>query len=63
LAKKKEAKITFDPNVRKEIVKDEEGRKLLAHILKISDIILSGENELFYLMGIEGRKTMYRDTI
>ncbi|NLJ97656.1 MAG: sugar kinase [Tissierellia bacterium] len=56
LAKKKEAKITFDPNVRKEIVKDEEGRKLLAHILKISDIILSGENELFYLMGIEDEK-------
>ncbi|WP_227762232.1 sugar kinase [Zhaonella formicivorans] len=53
LAKKNGGKITFDPNVRKEIITNEEKRKILVDILNQSHIILAGENELFYLTGIE----------
>jgi len=57
LAKKNGSKISFDPNVRKEIVNDQEKRKQLVDILYQSHIILAGENELFYLMGIEDEKS------
>ncbi|MDF2592438.1 MAG: pfkB carbohydrate kinase family protein [Clostridia bacterium] len=57
LAKKKGGKISFDPNVRKEIVNNEEKRKLLVDILEQSNIILVGENELLYLMGIQDENT------
>ncbi|KAB2952108.1 sugar kinase [Heliorestis acidaminivorans] len=43
--------ITFDPNVRKEVIKDEEKRRKLVHILNESQIILAGEDELYYLTG------------
>jgi sugar/nucleoside kinase (ribokinase family) len=63
LAKKNGGKITFDPNVRKEIVNNEEKRILLTDILKQSDIILAGENELVYLMGIEDESTCVNSLI
>lgn len=53
LAKRQGLKISFDPNVRKEIVTDKKKKDLLLEILKSSDIILPGEDELFYLLGIE----------
>lgn len=52
LAKKYNAKISFDPNVRKEIVNDTQKRDLLRSILAVSDIVLAGKDELFYLLGI-----------
>ncbi|SDJ86844.1 sugar kinase [Natronincola ferrireducens] len=53
LALKYGAKITFDPNVRKEIIDNDEKRKLLVHILEKAHIVLAGESELFYLTEIE----------
>lgn len=49
LAKKNNCKITFDPNVRKEIVTDYRMKSFLLEILYESQIILAGENELVYL--------------
>ncbi|WP_053955701.1 sugar kinase [Inediibacterium massiliense] len=56
LANKNNCKITFDPNVRKEIVTNEGKRKILVDILKQAHVILAGENELFYLTGIKNEK-------
>ena len=44
-------KISFDPNVRKEIITDNEKRNLLINILYRSHIVMLGEKELYYLMG------------
>ncbi|MGM7719745.1 sugar kinase [Metabacillus sp. Hm71] len=52
-AKKYGSKLSFDPNVRKEIVTDIQKRNRLVEILLLSDIILAGENELFYLTDIK----------
>lgn len=56
ISKKNNIKISFDPNIRKEIVNNIEKKKLLLSILKVADIIISGENELFYLTDIEDEK-------
>lgn len=53
LAKKNGGKISFDPNVRKEIVNDDEKREILIKMLFDSHIILLGEKELFYLLGTD----------
>ncbi|WP_209123459.1 sugar kinase [Alkalihalobacillus sp. BA299] len=53
LSKKNGTKISFDPNVRKEIINDIEKRNLLVDILYQSHIVLAGEKELFYLTGVE----------
>ncbi|MBO8165167.1 MAG: sugar kinase [Brevibacillus sp.] len=53
LCLKQGGKISFDPNVRKEIITDNEKRNLLIEILYQSHIILLGEKELSYLMGEE----------
>lgn len=51
-AKQNGCKISFDPNVRKEIVNDDIKRSRLVEILNAAHIVLAGEDELFYLMGI-----------
>nr|WP_315989715.1 sugar kinase [Desulforamulus aquiferis] len=57
LAQRNNCKITFDPNVRKEIVTNEEKRSILMDILNQAQIILAGENEIFYLTGVEDELT------
>ncbi|MBS4537862.1 sugar kinase [Clostridium sp. D2Q-11] len=49
LAKKYGCKISFDPNIRKEIVNDKEKKELLLNILYEANIVLAGEDELYYL--------------
>jgi len=63
LANKNGSKITFDPNVRKEIVTNDEKRKFLVGILNKSHIVLAGENELFYLTGIDDEMTSVNSLI
>lgn len=53
LAQQNQSKITFDPNVRKEILNDKEKKGKLVDILHRAHIILAGEDELFYLMDVE----------
>ncbi|NTU83898.1 MAG: sugar kinase [Chloroflexales bacterium] len=43
--------ISFDPNVRKEIQRDETTRRRLVEILALAQVVLAGEHELFYLTG------------
>lgn len=57
LAKKHGSIITFDPNVRKEIVNNDQKRNMLLDILQQAHIILAGENEIFYLTSEEDEKT------
>ncbi len=46
------AKISFDPNVRKEIIKDQKTKKVLKEILDIANIVVAGEDELSYLLDL-----------
>ncbi|QGG46235.1 sugar kinase [Heliorestis convoluta] len=59
-AQKKGSAITFDPNVRKEIITNESKRKNLVTILEQSQIILAGEDELYYLTGVEDEQEIIR---
>lgn len=51
LISNKETKVSFDPNVRKEILNDPSKLQFLQSILKRSHIIIAGDDELEYLMG------------
>ncbi len=51
-AKEYGAKISFDPNVRKEIIKDEKTKMILKEFLDIANIVVAGEDELSYVLGL-----------
>ncbi|CAM4091347.1 sugar kinase [Paenibacillus alkaliterrae] len=53
IAKDKGVKISFDPNIRKEIMKDQSVRDFILFTLDNCDIFLPGEEELKWITGIE----------
>ena len=54
--KKKNIKISFNPNVRKEILKDNKIINFIKYIVVICNIFLTGEEELKIISGIENEK-------
>jgi tagatose kinase len=56
ICKKNNIKISFDPNVRKEILKDNKIYNFIKYILVNCDIFLPGEEELKIISGIEDEK-------
>lgn len=63
LTRKHGGKVSFDPNVRKEIINDQEKRNQLIDILYRSQIILAGENELYYLTGTNDERKSVDDLL
>jgi len=53
LAKKNDVLISFDPNIRKEIMEDKEIKAFILYALENCDIFLPGENELKWITEIE----------
>lgn len=52
ICKKKNIKISFDPNIRKEILKDQSIKEFIYYVLNNSDIFLPGKDELQLLTGM-----------
>jgi len=63
LAKEKKALISFDPNIRPELLKMEETKKVLSWILEECDILLTGKSELENLSGLPAEEAidLYRN--
>lgn len=51
MAKNMGAKISFDPNIRKELIKDEQAQVLVKELLSYTNIFLPGREELLLLTG------------
>ncbi|SHF28103.1 Sugar or nucleoside kinase, ribokinase family [Seinonella peptonophila] len=51
IAKKKQIQITFDPNIRKELMEDENVKQFIQFVLKHCDVFLPGEEELLLITG------------
>jgi sugar/nucleoside kinase (ribokinase family) len=59
-AKKRDVRISFDPNIRKEIMENEQIRQFILFVLKNCDIFLPGQEELKWITGIEDEETAAR---
>ncbi|MDK2840348.1 MAG: tagatose kinase [Thermosipho sp. (in: thermotogales)] len=57
IAKKNNIKISFDPNLRKEILQDESYKNFINYILEECHIFLPSEEELKLITGIEDEET------
>lgn len=51
LAKEMGAKVSFDPNIRKELLKDESSLELVKEVLKNTSVFLPGVDELLMITG------------
>ncbi|MBP1996091.1 sugar kinase [Paenibacillus eucommiae] len=63
LAKAQNVLISFDPNIRKEIMEDEKLKALILFALESCDIFLPGENELKWITGIEDEEEAVRSVL
>lgn len=54
IAKKDGIKVSFDPNIRPELLGDKEVRIIFDDLLSVTDILLSGESEIRALTGYNG---------
>ena len=52
-AKKIGAKVSFDPNIRKELIGEKETDKILENLMRLTNVFLPGEEELLLLTGKE----------
>ncbi|NGQ96695.1 sugar kinase [Brevibacillus sp. SYP-B805] len=52
IAKDKQVKITFDPNIRKELMENERVKAFILYALRSCDIFLPGEEELKIITGL-----------
>jgi 2-dehydro-3-deoxygluconokinase len=53
IAKENGVKVVFDPNLRRKLWSEEQARKVLLEIASLSDIVLPGKDEGFFLFGVE----------
>ncbi|AEG62021.1 sugar kinase [Desulforamulus ruminis] len=60
LAKAQNARIAFDPNIRKELLEDENFKQFIDFILKNTDVFLPGEEELRFITGLEDEEQAVR---
>jgi sugar/nucleoside kinase (ribokinase family) len=60
IAKAKSVRISFDPNIRLELLKDEKLRNFMHFALRSCDVFLPGENELKWITGIENEEKAVR---
>jgi sugar/nucleoside kinase (ribokinase family) len=60
IAKAHNVQISFDPNIRKEIMKEEKFKSFILFALESCDIFLPGENELKWITGIEDEEQAVR---
>ncbi len=63
IAKSKNAKISFDPNIRKEIMNDPGIRDFILYVLDICDIFLPGQEELKWISGIDDEEPAARSVL
>lgn len=63
LAKANGVKISFDPNIRKEILEDETLKALIIHVLENCDIFLPGENELKWITGLDDEEAAVQSVL
>jgi sugar/nucleoside kinase (ribokinase family) len=60
MAKVHKVQISFDPNIRKEIMEDANLKRFILFALENCDIFLPGENELKWITGIEDEEQAVR---
>lgn len=59
LARERGALISFDPNIRPELITDPEQLSLLRELLHEADILLSGKKEVAFLLGREADEAFF----
>jgi sugar/nucleoside kinase (ribokinase family) len=60
MAKARKVLISFDPNIRNEIMEDEQLKRFILFALESCDMFLPGENELKWITGIEDEEQAVR---
>lgn len=51
IAKRHQVKVSFDPNIRPELLNDQQTKEIFEHILGLADIILTGAGEILQITG------------
>ncbi len=59
-AKEMGAKISFDPNLRPELLENERVRIVFGEMIGMTDILISGKNEILALLGLAGTEETLR---
>jgi tagatose kinase len=63
IAKKKNAAVSFDPNIRKEILKDKEIKDMIDYMVEQCDIFLPGEEELSIIAGTDNEEKAVKNML
>lgn len=63
MAKKKNVRISFDPNVRKELMENPKIKEFILFALNNCDIFLPGEDELKFITGIDNEEQAVRSVL
>jgi tagatose kinase len=61
--KKMGGKISFDPNIRVELMDKNYIKELINTVVELSDIILPGLNELFFIAGVDDKQKAIEKTL